>query len=169
MRLVLPLCVLALLCACGDATRPPASPPVTTETWFFAPDELARLILENDEGALAWIPAGVLEKTDVSDGRQLRLLTELLVKTVIPRLTVLSDGSFVLDLKAEEPGGGWRTVKASGTWAAEGEQIVLTITKRTSLNLAPLEIADTLTLTRRGAFLYLEALGRRIPLKKRAL
>jgi hypothetical protein len=98
---------------------------VTTETWFFAPDELARLILENDEGALAWIPAGVLEKTDVTDGRQLRLLTELLVKTVNPRLTVLSDGSFVFDLKAEEPGGAWRTVKAFGTWEAKGLQIVL--------------------------------------------
>ena len=169
MRLLLPLCVLALLCACGDATRPTSSPPVTTETWFFAPGELARLILENDEGALAWIPAGVLEKTDVSDGRQLRLLTELVSKTVMPRLTVLSDGSYVLDLRAEESGGAWRTVKASGSWVATGDRIVLTVTKRESHNLAPLEISDTLTVMRRGAFLYVQALGRRIPLKKRDL
>ncbi len=169
MRLLLPLFALAFLCACGEATREPPASPLTSETWFFAPDELARLILAHDEGALAWIPAGVLEKTDINDERQLRLLTELVSKTVVPRLTVLSDAAFVLDLRAEERGAEWRTVKATGTWEAKGDQILLTITKRESLSLAPLEIPDLVTVTRRGDFLYVDALARRIPLKKRDL
>lgn len=163
------MCVFLLsLTSCGDDPIAPEEAP-SSETWHFAPGELGRRILNQEPGALAWIPAGVLEKTNVNDTRQLRLLTELLSKTVVPTLTISTDGTFVLRLVAEQPDGAWRKVTALGTWRLEGTTYRLSVTKRDAPSLAPLEIDDELTVRREGAILLLDALGRAIPLVKRSL
>ncbi|MDA1195711.1 MAG: hypothetical protein O2894_11070 [Planctomycetota bacterium] len=165
-RLALLALPLLMLAGCADEPTPV---PVTEQVWHLAPQELVRLFLEHDEGALAWVPADALAKVDLADEMQLLRFTELLSKTVVARLVLRSDNTFVLDLRAEDEDAAWRTVKATGAFEETNNLIRLRVRERSSKNLAPLEVADEVLVRRHPTWLALEALNRTIPLSQRDL
>lgn len=156
------LLVALFLAACGDDPAPASAP--TEAVWFYRPEALNDLFRERDPGALAWIPAATLAELEAADMKGLETVVALLRKSVVARLVLASDDTFVFDLRAERPDG-WRTVKATGTVERhEGGDLTLHVAARESLQLAPLEVPDAIAVRRVGPNLHVEALDRTIPL-----
>lgn len=170
LALLLLSVILPWLGGCGDDPVAPPGPEPESETWFYAPEEMMRLVANRDPGGMAWIPAATLAELEKTDMANLATVVALLRDTVVARLTLAEDATFVLSLRAEQPDGAWRTVTARGTWAApDAETIRLAVAERESLQLAPLEIDDVLTVKRVGKYLHLAALGRTVPFMQVAL
>ena len=151
-----------LLAACGDDPAPAPAP--TEEVWIYRPEALNELFVKRDPGAMAWIPADTMKELEATDMQGLGTVVAMLRKTVVARLVLRSDDTFVLDLRTERPEG-WRTVKATGrVRRADDGDLVLAVAERESLQLAPLEVADEIPVRRVEGFLHLEALERTIPL-----